>query len=208
MANEKSGNGDGSKPSLKQNGGARESGKDNDTASGLKPAQPQLSEDAQAKLREMRSKLATAFSQVTMALMATPRYRNLSISDLEWLVLEPLLRDRIAIASGKLPTNAEEGPMVGMAIWAKVSEAVSARIEEQARSGNFPVRLKGNDWDSGDIVWLLDVVAANRALATSVLINFGQLSKGSPVRVHPMIRRLVDKDILDKLSEKRAPVPS
>lgn len=98
--------------------------------------------------------------------------------------------------------------MVGMAIWAKVSEAVSARIEEQARAGNFPVRLKGNDWDSGDIVWLLDVVAANRALATSVLINFGQLSKGAPVRVHPLVRQLVDKEVLEKLSEKRTPVPS
>lgn len=104
---------------------------------------------------------------VTMALMATPRYRNLSISDLEWLVLEPLLRDRIAIASGKLPANAGKGSMVGMATWAKVSEAVSARIQEQACAGNFPVRLRGNDWDSGDIVWQLDVVATNRALATS-----------------------------------------
>lgn len=208
MAGEKSGNGELPKTSSKQNGGADESGKGNAATAEMKPAQPQLSAEGQAKLREMRSKLATAFSQVTMALMATPRYRNLSISDLEWLALEPLLRDRIAIASGKLSTSGDEGPMVGLAIWAKVSEAVSARIEEQVRAGNFPVRLKGNDWDSGDIVWLLDVVAANRALATSVLINFGQLSKGAPVRVHPMIRQLVDKEILEKLSEKRAPVAS
>ncbi|MBN9219439.1 MAG: toxin-activating lysine-acyltransferase [Mesorhizobium sp.] len=204
MANEKTTNGE----VTKQNGGASGSVRENAAAGGTKPAQPRLSEEAQVKLREMRSKLATAFSQVTMALMATPRYRNLSISDLEWLALEPLLRDRIAIASGKPSASGEEGPMVGLAIWAKVSEEVSARIEEQARAGNFPVRLKGNDWDSGDIVWLLDVVAANRALATSVLINFGQLSKGAPVHVHPMVRQLVDKEILEKLSEKRAPVPS
>ncbi|MCA0012083.1 toxin-activating lysine-acyltransferase [Mesorhizobium sp. B292B1B] len=208
MANEKSGNGEVPKTSSKQTGGGSEPGRGSAATAEVKAARPQLSAEAQAKLREMRSKLATAFSQVTMALMATPRYRNLSISDLEWLVLEPLLRDRIAIASGKLPASGDEGPMVGLAIWAKVSEAVGARIEEQARAGNFSVRLKGNDWDSGDIVWLLDVVAANRALATSVLISFGQLSKGAPVHVHPMVRQLVDKEILEKLSEKRAPVPS
>src|SRR5262245_53261907 len=53
------------------------------------------------KLGEIRSKLSTAFSQVTMAMMTTPRYRNLSIADLEWLVLEPLLRHRIAIAAAR-----------------------------------------------------------------------------------------------------------
>ncbi|MDX8503312.1 toxin-activating lysine-acyltransferase [Mesorhizobium sp. VK4C] len=163
---------------------------------------PQLTEEAQGKLREMRSKLATAFSQVTMALMATPRYRNLSIPDLEWLVLEPLLRDRIAIASAKPPSDGSEGPMVGFAVWAKVSEVVSAKIEEQIRAGSFPVRLKSGDWDSGDTVWLLDVVAANRALATSVLVNFGKIAKSASVRIHPMIRQLVDREILEKLMEK------
>ncbi|RWC64202.1 toxin-activating lysine-acyltransferase [Mesorhizobium sp.] len=208
MTSERNGKGETPRTSSNQNGGGSELGRGSAATPEVKATHPQLSAEAQAKLREMRSKLATAFSQVTMALMATPRYRNLSISDLEWLALEPLLRDRIAIASGKLSASGDEGPMVGLAIWAKVSEAVSARIEEQARAGSFPVRLKGNDWNSGDIVWLLDVVAANRALATSVLINFGQLSKGAPVRVHPMIRQLVDREILEKLSEKPAPVPS
>ncbi|MBZ9719652.1 hypothetical protein LB519_17550 [Mesorhizobium sp. AD1-1] len=48
----------------------------------MKQVRPQLSEEARAKLREMRSKLGTVFSKVTMVLMATTRYRNLSISAL------------------------------------------------------------------------------------------------------------------------------
>ncbi|WP_027155592.1 toxin-activating lysine-acyltransferase [Mesorhizobium sp. WSM2561] len=212
MTNEKSGNGGILRASPRQNGAA-EAGepqdKESEAVAGTDPVKsPQLSEEAHAKLREVRSKLAAAFSQVTLALMATPRYRNQSISDLEWLVLEPLLRDRIAIASAKSSTAGNEGQMIGVAIWAKVSETVSAKIEEQIRARNFPVRLKGDDWDSGDIVWLLDVVAANRNLATSVLVNFGQLAKGAPVRVHPMVRQLVDKELLEKLSEERTSVPS
>jgi len=102
-------------------------------------AQPsQLSPESQAKIKEVRSKLASAFSQVTMALMVTPRYRNLSLSDLEWLELEPLLRDRIAIASAKPSVAGGDGPMVGLAVWARVSDAVSAKIEEQIRAATFP----------------------------------------------------------------------
>ena len=84
-----------------------------------------------------------------MAMITTPRYRNLSIADLEWMVLEPLLRDRIAIAAAR---KAEGGadPIVGFAVWAKVSDEVNAKIEEQARAGTFPVRLKGGEWNSGD----------------------------------------------------------
>lgn len=51
-------------------------------ATEMKQVRPQLSEEARAKLREMRSKLGTVFSKVTMVLMATTRYRNLSISAL------------------------------------------------------------------------------------------------------------------------------
>ena len=94
--------------------------------------------------------------------------------------------------------------MAGIAIWAKVSEEVGKKIEEQIRAGNFPIRLKGSEWDSGEIVWLLDVVAANRNLATSVLVNFGQLAKGAPVNIHPMISRQVDPDVLAKLTGKPA----
>ena len=76
------------------------------------PAQ-RLSPEAMAKLGEVRSKLGTAFAQVTMALMATPRYRSQSLADLEWLVLQPLLRDRIAIASAKQPEVGEADKMSG-----------------------------------------------------------------------------------------------
>jgi len=156
------------------------------------------------KLGEVRSKLSTAFSQVTMAMITTPRYRNLSIADLEWLVLEPLLRHRIAIAAARKGEDRGADPIVGFAVWAKVSDEVNAKIEEQVRAGTFPVRLRGADWNSGEIVWLLDVVATDRKLAGAVLMNFGQLAKGVPVRVHPMVARVVEPGVLTKLTGKPA----
>ena len=70
-----------------------------------------------------------------------------------------------------------------------------------ARTGadwRFPVRLGPDDWASGDTVWLLDVVAADRAQATAVLANFRQLAGGRPVRIAPLVARLIDPAALEK----------
>jgi hemolysin-activating ACP:hemolysin acyltransferase len=182
----------------------KSNGTENRSAQVDAPPSSALSPEMAAKLAEIRGKLALTFSQVTMALMATPRYRNLSIADLSWLVLEPLIRDRIAIASTGRKDALATGSAIGFAIWAKTSEEASRRIEEQIKAGSFPVRLKGEDWNSGEIVWLLDVVAPGQANASAVLEGFGQIAKGAPVRIHPMIKRLVDPELLAKLGKKPA----
>ena len=92
-----------------------------------------------------------------------------------------------------------EETIAGIAIWATVSDAVDAKISEQIKAGAFPVRLGADDWVSGNNVWLLDVVAADRQQSTSVLANFRQLAGERPVRIHPVVARLIDPDVLEKL---------
>ena len=67
------------------------------------------------------------------------------------------------------------------------------------KAGAFPVRLGPDDWTSGDHVWLFDVIAADRKQATSVLTNFRQLAGERPVRIAPLVGRLIDPDVLQKL---------
>jgi hypothetical protein len=55
------------------------------------------------------------------------------------------------------------------------------------------------DWVSGDTVWLLDVIAGDRKAATAVLANFRQLSGERAVKIHPIVARLVDAEILQKM---------
>jgi cytolysin-activating lysine-acyltransferase len=152
------------------------------------------------KLLAAQAKLQQTFGKITLALLTVPRYRHLAISDLQYLVLDPLFRDRIALAQ---PTNAagvvDERNMVGFAIWANVSEAVDAKIREQITAGVFPVRLKPEDWASGPINWLLDVVAPTAMLATAVLANLRQVIKEGDLRVHPMVAKLVDAEALKKM---------
>ena len=150
-----------------------------------------------AQIMALRTRLHGVFAQVTMAMMSTPRYRHHTLAELQHLALEPMIRDRIAVASPPQKEGEPEPLPAGIAIWAKVSEEVDAKIREQIRAGAFPVRLKGEDWDSGEIAWLLDVIAPTKEQAAAVVRNFGQVVKEGKLFVHPGVTRLITRDPAD-----------
>jgi cytolysin-activating lysine-acyltransferase len=157
---------------------------------------------------ESRLRLHATTGQVVLAMIASPRYRHFTIGELQQLVIEPLLRDRIAVAStaprqGAAP-SLNDGQVVGLAIWAKVSADVDAKIREQIKAGVFPIRLKPQDWASGDIVWLLDVIAPSKKLATALLTNIHQVVKEGNLFVHPIVRGLVDAELLKNAAGETA----
>lgn len=156
-----------------------------------------ISEETRSKVAGARAALQSTFGQVVLAMSSVPRYRSQMISDLSHLVIDPLINDRIAIATPKSATGIEPP---AIAVWASVSIEVDARIAEQTKAGVFPIRLKSEDWKSGDIVWLLDVIAPTRELATMVLTHFHQVSKQDSIKIHPMVAHLVDHEVLRKLS--------
>jgi cytolysin-activating lysine-acyltransferase len=136
--------------------------------------------------------------QLTLAMLRLARYKGLSIADLDTLALQPLLNDRVAFAHGE--SEATSAMPLGMAIWASVSDAVSARIAEQVNAGMFPLRLGKDEWASGDNVWLLDIVVPTKRAGTSVFMNFGSLIGGRSFRMHPVVLQSVDRSIVDKIS--------
>jgi cytolysin-activating lysine-acyltransferase len=180
------------------------------------------SPELQKQAADVRNRIHSAVGQVVLALTVVPRYRHQSIADLQSLVLEhgqkkwepvfrpamrppkkpPLMRDRIAIATPAGAEGADNpgGALAGIAFWATVSDAVDAKIREQIKGGSFPIRLKPEEWTSGEHVWLLDVVAPSQKMASSVLANFKQVVKqGGDVRIHPMVARQVDPELLKKM---------
>lgn len=167
------------------------------------PEIPQLDPEIVAKIAAVRTHIRESFGKVVMAMMMIPRYRNQTLADLQHLVLEPLIRDRVAIA---YPGAAKEGDlsdMSGLAIWASVSEEVDGRIREQIKAGTFPLRLKAEDWTSGDINWLIDVIAPDQKMTASVIANFKQVVKEGGLRLHPLITRLVDEETLKKMGAEK-----
>lgn len=184
-------------------------GKGKDTAarapeqSGETAAAPQLDPAVAAKIAGLRSHVRESFGKVVMSMMMLPRYRHQTLADLQHLVLEPLIRDRVAIAQ-RQGEGLQAQDIAGVAIWASVSDEADARIREQIKGGVWPLRLKAEDWNSGSNNWLLDVIAADQRAAASVIANFRQVVKDGSLKLHPLITRLVDPETLERMGAAKA----
>ena len=111
--------------------------------------------------------------------MRDANFRNMRLADLEWLVLPPVMAGQFRLAqvpmpqgrakgqeAGKSPqvANAQEGGVlvpVAVALWARVSPEIDKGLSE---SLDKQVRLRPNQWASGDKVWLMAVAGDQRAV--------------------------------------------
>ncbi|MEO7179002.1 MAG: toxin-activating lysine-acyltransferase [Allosphingosinicella sp.] len=168
---------------------------------------PQLDPELLAKIAAVRSQVRESFGKVVMAMMMLPRYRRQTLDDLQHLVLEPLIRDRIAIAYPGDKDQSALADITGFAIWASVSGEIDSDIREQIRAGVFPIRLKPEDWTSGPINWLIDVIAPDQKTTARVIANFNQVVKEGSLRLHPLIARLVDEATLKKMGAEKIAAP-
>ena len=192
-----------------------ENGQDNDTvgaavdqavpsdqaAAGASPQA--LDPEIAARIASLRSHVRESFGKVVMAMMMLPRYRQQTLSDLQHLVLEPLIRDRIAIAE-RAGENAAASDIAGVAIWASLSDEAEGRLMDQVRGGNWPLKLRSEDWNSGSNNWLIDVIAPDQKATANVIANFGKVVKDGSLKLHPLVARLVDEETLKKLGAHKA----
>lgn len=173
-------------------------------------AKTELSSETLEKIAGIKTAIHSSFGQVVLAMSSVPRYRHQSLADLAHLVIDPLARDCIAIASPKPASDSDPKAALApaaIAIWASVSEEVEVKLKEQIKAGVFPVRLKPSEWKSGEKVWLLDVIAPTRELATMVLKSFNHVAKSEQVSIHPIVAQLVDREVLKQLVSAGAQAP-
>jgi cytolysin-activating lysine-acyltransferase len=162
------------------------------------PTTPIVDPAVVEKISQMRSKVHESFGKVVLAMMRTARYKSLPISDLSHIALNAISNDRVGIAQATTP-NTDDGGFAGILIWASVSIDVSTQIEEQIKAGTFPIQLKAEDWNSGPINWLLDVMAPTKTVATSIMAQFKQGLQEQDLRLHPLVAQLIDLDALKQM---------
>jgi len=93
--------------------------------------------------------------QIVTILMRSPQHKQHPLADLEWLVLPAVLSGQCRVAQAQqsgIPVP------VGVALWASVSTAVDQRLSDFS----VPWRLQPDEWRSGDIPWLVELVADTR----------------------------------------------
>jgi len=120
-----------------------------------------------------------AFAQIVSILMHSPRYRHYTLGDLEWLVLPPLLTGQCSVAEAKSKENGASVP-VAVALWASVSPDVDRRLAENL---NTPIRLRPDEWRSGDILWLIDAVGDRRVVPGLLKQLADNTLKGREIKV-------------------------
>lgn len=84
--------------------------------------------------------------QVVWLMMNMPRYRHVFLTDLEWMVLPPILLNQYRLFRAG-------DHIIAFAAWAYLSEEAEKRLQEPNP------RLAPADWKSGDRLWLIDLHA-------------------------------------------------
>lgn len=113
--------------------------------------------------------VAEALGQIVWLLSQSPMHRELRIKELEWSFMPAVLFEQFRVFRfGPLPGSEnieaaqfaklglskeglEQMPL-GVAIWAKLSEAAEAKLERGEK-------LVAEDWRSGDRVWLVELIS-------------------------------------------------
>lgn len=132
-----------------------------------------------AALNAQQASFATILSNIVALMIRDPKFRNLRIADLEWLVMPPIVSGQWQIAHGTSPVAAPKDGVpppparmvpIAAALWARVSSDVDARLTASLEK---PIILRPEEWTSGDIHWLIALPGETRFLQTFL----GELQK-------------------------------
>jgi cytolysin-activating lysine-acyltransferase len=113
--------------------------------------------------------VAEALGQIVWLLSQSGLHKKLKIEDLEWSFMPPIIHEQFRIFRfGPLPGMENVDPAtfaplgmtkeslqqlpLGVAIWAKLSEAAEMKLEKGQR-------LTLEEWNSGDRVWLVELIS-------------------------------------------------
>ncbi len=150
------------------------------TASTPAPADAPALSAEELKKRAAASKLVSAsFGEIVSVLMRSEHYRSYTLQDLEWLVVPAVLSNQFLLAEARAKGNGFTAP-VGVVLWAKVSPEVDQRLTANVAQ---PIRLKPEDWRSGNIPWLVDAVGPPKLIGGMLQQLHTKVFKGQQVKV-------------------------
>ncbi|WP_295557632.1 toxin-activating lysine-acyltransferase [uncultured Hyphomicrobium sp.] len=118
-----------------------------------------------------------AFGAVMAVCCRSKSHRGKTLAEIEEKVAPAVLSGQFSLAEA---THTKDGlaTPVAAVLWASVSENVDRRLSSSATT-----TLKSEDWKSGNIIWIVDVVGDNRILKAMVKTLRENAWKGRLVKV-------------------------
>ena len=120
-------------------------------------------EESQRRTTASRE-FSTKLGEIVGLLMRSRSHRFTMLAELEWMVLPALATRQLRVVEG---TSQETGLVAPIAVvmWASVSAAIDQRLHQAI---DQPIKLKPEEWRSGDVVWIIEAVGEQRAVTATL----------------------------------------
>jgi len=116
----------------------------------------------QAQMGAALSKLISAsIGDIAVVMARSPGHKHHSLADIEWMVLPAVLSGQFYVAEAASKERGFRAP-VACVTWASVSDEVDQRLRDDAAR---KIRLRPDEWTSGEHLWLVDMAGDARALS-------------------------------------------
>lgn len=90
--------------------------------------------------------VSAILGEIVWLMSQSPLHKQFFISDLEWFVMTPVLRQQFRLFYAK-------NKPIGVVLWAFADAEVAKRLSEGT------TKLRPHDWKSGEQLWVVDVIA-------------------------------------------------
>jgi hemolysin-activating ACP:hemolysin acyltransferase len=104
--------------------------------------------------------ISSSIGEIVVVLSRSQTFKHFAFADIEWMVLPPVFAGQFLVLEAADSVRGFSVPVAAIA-WAGVSPDVDQRLTQTAGQ---PMRLRPDDWTSGEHVWLIYVVGDPRAL--------------------------------------------
>lgn len=96
--------------------------------------------------------VSQVLGEIVWLMTQSPLHKQMFLGDLEWFAMPPILMEQFRIWNGPNPAGGAPIPSA-VAFWAFVSPDTDARLEAGA------YKLAPQEWQGGDIPWLIELIA-------------------------------------------------
>lgn len=127
----------------------------------------------------MRSRqVAANFGNIVTVLMQSADHRDLKLSELRDYVVPALVNNQFRVAEAHKKGSGHTVP-VGVILWARVSKDLDSRL---SNTELHKIVLKGEEWVSGDNIWIMEIVGDQRFIGPLLLDLQKKEFKGRTVK--------------------------
>ena len=100
--------------------------------------------------------VAASLGDIALVFSRSPAHKHYAFADLEWMIAPPVALGQVYIVEAVNKANGLRTP-IAVATWAFVSTETDQRLSAEL---SHRIRLRPDEWKSGDIAWIVDVAGA------------------------------------------------